>query len=120
MPKRMSFMLTKQQVRDRTKDVTRRIGWEKLQPGEVFLAVEKCMGLKKGDKHVVLATCRCLKNEPEELRAMPAADCAREGFPHLSPREFVQMFCQNMACTPKTKVRRIEFEYIDENEVANG
>ncbi len=46
----MSFMLTTQQMQDRTKDVTRRVGWWFLKPGDVIMAVEKGMGLKKGEK----------------------------------------------------------------------
>ena len=41
----MSFSATVQQVRDRTKTVTRRVGWKTLQPGEVLRAVEKGQGL---------------------------------------------------------------------------
>ena len=32
----MSFMLTTQQIRDRTKSVTRRTGWADLQPGTLL------------------------------------------------------------------------------------
>lgn len=37
----MSFALTKRQVLERTKTVTRRLGWEKLRPGDLVRAVEK-------------------------------------------------------------------------------
>jgi len=48
--KNMSFMLTKPQMRARTKTVTRRLGWWLLKPGEIIMAVEKSRGRKKGNK----------------------------------------------------------------------
>ena len=35
-----------------------------------------------------------------------------EGFPELTGREFVQMFCEHMECSGSTEVTRIEFEYV--------
>ena len=40
-------------------------------------------------------------------------ECAREGFPELSPLQFEGMFCQTNECTPLDIVNRIEFEYVD-------
>jgi hypothetical protein len=61
--RRMSFGLTKFQMIERAKFVTRRLGWSNLKPGEKFVAVEKCM---------VLAHCQCITNrrhicEPHSL-----------------------------------------------------
>jgi hypothetical protein len=50
MPRLMSFAHTTDQIRNRTKTVTRRNGWADLKPGELFWAVEKAMGLKPGEK----------------------------------------------------------------------
>ena len=44
-------------------------------------------------------------------------DCAKEGFPELSPAGFVSMFCcRNRAkkCRPDTIVTRIEFKHVPE------
>lgn len=82
----ISFMLTQQQIRERTKTVTRRVGWEKLQAGELLRGVEKGMGLKAGEKVVPLATIRVVSARREALSAMTAdvdygfAECAKEGF----------------------------------------
>lgn len=46
----ISFALTTPQFKSRSKDVTRRIGWWFLKPGDVVMGVEKGMGLKKGEK----------------------------------------------------------------------
>ena len=37
----ISFMLTTQQFRNRTKTVTRRMGWWNLKPGDILMGVEK-------------------------------------------------------------------------------
>jgi hypothetical protein len=38
----------------------------------------------------------------------------REGFPDLTPRQFVDLFCQHMKVTPNRVVNRIEFKYVEE------
>ena len=120
----MSFQMTKRQVLDRTKTVTRRIGWANLQPGQLLRAVEKGMGLKAGEKAVALATIRVVSVRTEPLHAMTddvdygVAECEREGFgdhPTLRwPSQFVEYFCgAHRGCAPATGVQRIEFEYVD-------
>ena len=120
----ISFMLTKQQIRDRTKTVTRRVGWARLRTDELLRGVEKGMGLKPGEKVVPLATIRVVSARREPLSAMTADldygrdECIKEGFgdhPTLRrPSEFVEFFCgSHRGCTPATIVTRIEFEYVD-------
>lgn len=111
----MSFMLTTAQIIDESKDVTRRIGWEFLRPGERLRAVEKCMGLKKGEKQrqlkvieVVSVTRVCLDNITQE-------DVVREGFAEMTPDDFVEMFCKSMKCNRNKIVQRIEFKYVTES-----
>jgi hypothetical protein len=97
----MSFALTTQQIIDGTKNVTRRLGW--LKPGE---KVEK-----------LRAPLRVVGVRREPLRWMTDSvfgddECKREGFPHLSPEQFVEMFCAtHKGCTPHTVITRIEFAY---------
>lgn len=120
----ISFMLTTDQVRNRTKTVTRRIGWRKLKPGDVLSGVEKGMGLKAGEKVSKLCTIRVIDVRFEPLRKMTDdtdygfAECEKEGFgnhPTLCwPSEFVSFFCStHKGCTPESNVTRIEFEYLD-------
>ncbi|WP_425618074.1 hypothetical protein NA78x_001767 [Anatilimnocola sp. NA78] len=113
-------MLTKEQIRNRTKTVTRRLGWKNLKPGELFWAVEKAQGLKKGEKVKRITLLRCLRNDSVTLngKTMTKADCRREGFPEMSPREFVAMFTKNMGCKPSDSVQRIVFSYAEDSEVA--
>lgn len=46
----ISFAKTLDQIRQRTKTVTRRTGWAWLEEGTLLRPVEKAMGLKKGEK----------------------------------------------------------------------
>lgn len=108
----MSFSLTTDQVRRRSKTVTRRRGWHNLRAGELFCAVEKAMGLKPGETVHRLAVCVCVSNRPESLFAMPHADCALEGFPELSRTDFIAMFCRHMGGDSRQTVNRIEFRYV--------
>lgn len=92
--RRMSFFLTKAQVLARTKTVTRRDvrTWTKLGPGDRILAVEKGQGLKPGEKHRILALLEVVDVRVELLEDITADDCVREGFPDLSPAEFVDFY----------------------------
>jgi hypothetical protein len=120
----ISFMLTPQQILDRDKTVTRRLGWAKLQPGQLLQGVEKGMGLKKGEKVKRLRVIRVVDVRPEPLSAMTVdpeygrAECVREGFGNHAelsePAAFVEFFCRtHRRCQPETVVTRVEFEYVD-------
>lgn len=127
----MSFALTTTQILARTKTVTRRTGWAFLKAGDFIQAVEKGMGLKKGEKAHKLAVLRVVDVRTERLDAITADDVAREGFPGWTPEQFVEMFCASHSipdrrqgpprnryrppfpCLPCDEVTRIEFEYVD-------
>lgn len=116
----MSFMLTKAQVRRREKDVTRRLGWKRMRPGLEFRAVERCQGLAKGEKQLLLAPrLRCVSTRWERLDAIDEADVVREGFAGMRTADFVEFFCNNhrdatgAQVTPGHLVNRIEFEYLE-------
>lgn len=113
MPRNMSFMLTKDQVIAGTKDVTRRLGWWTLKPGDQINAVEKGMGLKRGEKVVVLRRIEVVSVRHERLDAITQDDVVREGFPDMTPLQFIEMFCKtHQGCTPATVINRIEFKYL--------
>lgn len=124
----MSFSATVPQILDRSKTVTRRMGWKFLKPGDRLWAAEKCMGLKKGEKQVRLAMIEVVDVRRESLlemgplgwtqpnedhRAYGQAEVVAEGFPDLTADEFVGMFCAMNRCVPSDEVTRIEFTYID-------
>lgn len=112
MPRNMSFQMTTRQYRERSKTVTRRLGWDKVRIGEVLNGVEKCQGLKKGEKQVKLGRHRVVGFRKEPLNAITAEDVIKEGFPGMTPDEFVAMFCEHNRCPPWQTVNRIEFEYL--------
>ena len=112
MPRNMSFMLTTEQIKNRTKTVTRRLGWWFIKPGDILNACEKCQGLKKGEKIKKLCQIRIIDTWGEALNLISQDDCTKEGFPQLSPSEFVSMFTREMDCCAWEDVNRIEFEYV--------
>ncbi len=112
MPRNMSFSLTTQQVREKTKTVTRRNGWWFLRPGDVLNAVEKAMGLKKGEKIRKIGLIQVLSVRREQLNQITAEDVAREGFPKWSPDDFIKMYRTHNRCEDTAIVNRIEFCYL--------
>jgi hypothetical protein len=118
----MSFALTESQILDGSKDVTRRLGWLQLKPGDLLRPVRKCMGLRPGEKVVVLTDpIEVVDVRREPLRRMTDdldygfEECAREGFAwhpdYKWPSTFVAMFCAtHRGCTPETVITRIEFK----------
>ncbi len=114
MPRNMSFALTTSQILDQSKTVTRRFAWWDLKVGTVLNAVEKSMGLKKGEKIKRLAKIRVVSVRIEPLNNISTDDCAREGFPDHTPETFVDMLQDhyNWKIRPNQLVNRIEFEYI--------
>jgi hypothetical protein len=119
----MSFSLTEPQILAGTKDVTRRMGWLQVKPGDLIRPVRKCMGLRPGEKIEQLrAPLRVVDVRREPLRLMTEdpdygiEEVRREGFadhPTLRwPSEWVRFFCSNhRGCTPTSIVTRIQFAY---------
>ena len=112
----ISFSLTESRVRDRSKTVTRRSGWRLLRPGERLNACVKCMGLKKGEKIQKICVIEVVSAIQVRLSDIDENDCIREGFPDMSPQEFVDFFCKEMKCKPEAIVTRIEFKYVSPKE----
>jgi len=111
MPRNMSFALTTEQFKNKTKTVTRRFGWKFLEPGDIVCGVEKAMGLKKGEKINKLGLIEIVSNTEEPLNAITQADVIKEGFPDWTPDQFVDMLVKHYKIQPDKKVNRIEFKY---------
>lgn len=118
MPRNQSFALTKEQYRQGTKTVTRRLGWRFAKVGDLVNGCEKCQGLKKGEKIVVMGQHRFTDLRWEPLKLMiddpdyGAQEVIKEGFPDMTPLEFVEMFCKANRCQPDIEVHRMAFEYV--------
>lgn len=108
MPRNMSFMLTTEQVINRTKTVTRRLGWRNLKPGTTLQAVEKCQGLKKGEKVKRLRLVRVVSVRSEKLCSITLDDVRKEGFTELwqAPLWFCEMFMKHNRCAIDSEVTR--------------
>ena len=114
MPRYISFALTTPQFKARTKTVTRRVGWKALRPGTVLVGAEKCQGLGKGGKIKPLGLIRVTDVRREAIGAITIEDCAAEGFPEMSPADFIAFFCRtHKDCAPSSQITRIQFEYLD-------
>jgi hypothetical protein len=112
MPRNMSFSLTTDQIRNRTKTVTRRNGWGFLKSGDIVNAVEKAMDLKKGEKIKLICQIRIISTWVEPLSAITGDDVEKEGFSDWTPEEFVAMYSKHNRCLDIDPVNRIEFEYV--------
>lgn len=109
----ISFGLTERQFLDGSKSVTRRLGWRFLQPGDRLMGVRKAMGLKKGEPVVRLGVIEVLWVNRERLDRIDVSECQREGFPEMSPEDFIAFFCRtHKGCTPETEVTRIKFTHV--------
>ncbi len=117
MPRNMSFFLTTDQVIDGSKDVTRRFGWDYLKIGEQVMACQKCQGIRKGETINRLRLIEIVSIRPERADEItrypePEIECAREGFPEMSPSDFVEMLCKANRKKPDEICNRIEFKYV--------
>lgn len=114
MPRNMSFALTTEQIKNKSKTVTRRFGWWFLKSGDELCAVEKAMGLKKGEQIKRLAKIKIVSVRREKLMDITQDDCIKEGFPEYDPADFMYMlqdhYGGNLAWD--SECNRIEFEYI--------
>lgn len=122
MSRLMSVTLTEQAVADRTKTVTRRLGWwadkngrRLIYPGDRLTLCRKVMGRKPGEPLVRLAEVEVLDMSRQQVRVQNTpGEAAREGFPDWTWPEFVAFFCEEMRCEPTTVVTRIEWRYLDD------
>jgi hypothetical protein len=68
----ISFSFTEEQFLDGSKDVTRRLGWANLKPGQRLMGCQKCQGIKPGEKIVRLGEIEVVSVRREPLQSMAA------------------------------------------------
>lgn len=108
----MSFAMTTEQAKEKTKDVTRRFAWWDLKEGDLVQQVVKAMGLKKGEKIENIHLIRIVSVEPEPLNSITQEDVVREGFPDWTPQQFVSFIMRAYSCPADKMINRIEFKYV--------
>jgi len=120
----ISFALTAAQVRARSKTVTRRMGWENVRAGDRLMACEKCMGRKHGEPLVRLVVIEVVTARRERLQrllddaAYGRREVVAEGFPEMTPADFVAFFCRtHKGATAASVVSRIAFRYLEDEAV---
>ena len=105
--------LTREQVRARSKTVTRRQGWLMLKPGDTVTLCERVQGLRKGEHPVRITDVEVVSVRRERLDAITAEDVAAEGFPGWSAEEFIHFFTgTHKGCEPGSLVTRIEWRFL--------
>lgn len=126
MPRNMSFAMTTPQFIDGSKDVTRRFAWWDLKRGDILMAVEKGMGLKKGEKIKRLGLIEIISVRHEPLNEMindwsyGLIEMSREGFPFglTDPGAFVRQMAPNG--DTGAIVNRIEFKKIGDDHATSN
>lgn len=126
----MSVSLTEAAVRDRSKTVTRRLGWLFLKPGDRLTLCRKVMGRKADEPLVRIAEVEVVSVRREPLFAMTDDDVPREAVSPTYPdgrsrfdewweetglptaTAWVTWFAWEMGCYPETEVTRIEWRYL--------
>ncbi|MFE3447079.1 hypothetical protein ACFXNW_28940 [Nocardia sp. NPDC059180] len=113
MPRLMSVSLTERQVRERAKTVTRRMGWRNVRQGERLTLCRKVMGRRRGKPLVRIVDVEVLAVRREPLDAITPDEVVAEGFPEMTPDQFVDFFCDShTGCAPASEVTRIEWRYL--------
>lgn len=114
MARNISFALTTPQFLDRTKDVTRRVGWKFAKEGDKLMGCVKCMGLRPGEQIERLGLIEIVDARREALSLIEFEPDGpkREGFPEMTGREFVEMFCRHMGGHHNQIITRIEYKYL--------
>ena len=111
--------MTVDAVRDRIKTVTRRDPdtWRDLKPGDRLTLIEKGMGLKKGEKQVVLAEVEVVSVRVESVHCIRDEEdgTEREGLGHMSPDDFIAFWLEGhrVHSVNFPVCRRIEWRYLD-------
>ena len=117
----MSFSMTTDPFRRKIKTVTRRDGWDNIKLGEIHHGIEKGQGLKRGEHVVVIHDFIPTSSRWEPLQYLlddpeyGKREVILEGFPNLTPAQFVDMLCKKNKCTPDKLFNRIEFKYVEES-----
>jgi hypothetical protein len=120
MSRLMSVAMTEQPVVDRTKTVTRRLNWWRdkngrrlLKRGDRLTLCRKVQGRKPDELIVRLAEVQVTGIRRERLDSLTDREVKLEGFPGMSPGEFIERFFKPQGIGRAHTVTRIEWRYIE-------
>lgn len=124
MSRRMSCSMTIDAVRSRRKTVTRRslLTWSTLAAGDRLTLVERGMGLRRGERQVVLAEVEVVSVRLEPLLAgLSHGEIRKEGInKHMTPHEWAHWWADAHGVgggdLGTVWCRRIEWVYLDEQK----
>lgn len=112
MPRLMSVAKTTAAVRNRTKTVTRRTGWQFLKPGDRLTLCPKVMGRGPGEPLERIAEVEVISVRREPLEDVTDEEARLEGFPEMTGAEFVRFYCDTFGVDPFVELTRIEWRYL--------
>jgi hypothetical protein len=132
MSRLMSVAMTTDAVIERRKTVTRRLNWWEdkngrrlLTAGDRLTLCRKVQGRKPGEPIDRLAEVEVVSRRREPLfrmledRAYGVAEVESEGFPGMSPNDFVNnYFVLAQGMSVHDVVTRIEWRYLDDEAVS--
>lgn len=127
MAKLMSVAFTEQAVVERRKTVTRRKGWWRDKNGRELLVVgdrltlcRKVMGRKPGEPLVRLVDVEVVSLRRERLDEIlwrldyGEQEMVLEGFPGMSPNDFIATYFTPQGIALTDDITRIEYAYTEE------
>ncbi len=93
------------------------MGWRGLRAGDRLTLCREVMGRRRADRHVEplvrIVDVEVLAVGRERLDAITADEVVAEGFPEMTPEQFVEFFCDShRGCTPDSTVTRIQWRYL--------
>jgi len=119
--RRMSFNMMQQQVLDKQKTVTRRLGWKNLKVGERLLAVDR-IRVKNAEVLGVIEVVNVRREFLSDIHPKAVSEVRKEGVNTLNfcalrrkrcPVCFITLFSKAMNCERDEPVTRIEFKYVE-------
>ncbi|MCV7286124.1 hypothetical protein H7J87_12375 [Mycolicibacterium wolinskyi] len=112
MARLMSVALTTEAVRRRQKTVTRRVGWQMLRPGDQLTLCPKVRGRRRGEPLDRIVTVDVVSVRREPLSAITTSDVTAEGFPEMTPADFIDFFCStHHSVSSDSEITRIQWTY---------
>ena len=107
------------QVVAQTKTETRRLGWKLARPAWRLIVIER-NDYRRGGTPVALACVELIHTARERLCDISPDAVVREGFPEMTPREFIAFFCREMRAAPDVELTVLRWRYLREPDLSES